>query len=55
MRVIKKIEVREFNFGYGVVTQNFLMNYSLFKIFVKPSRKVQFSSEKQKDMSEDGT
>ena len=38
-----------------VVTQNFLMNYSLFKIFVKPSRKVQFSSEKQKDMSYDGT
>ena len=55
MRVIKKIEVREFNYGYGVVTQNFLMNYSLFKIFVKPSRKVQFSSEKQKDMSDDGT
>ena len=30
------------------------MNYSLFKIIVKPSRKVQFSSEKQKDMSDDG-
>jgi len=54
MRVIKKIEVREFNHGYGVVTQNFLMNYSLFEIYVKPSRKVQFSSEKQKDMSDDG-
>ena len=28
---------------------------SLFKIIAKPSRKVQFSSEKQEDMSDDGT
>ena len=54
MRVIKKFEMREFNYGYGVVPQNFLLNYSLFKIIVNPSRKVQFSSEKQKDMSDDG-
>ena len=53
MRVIKKFEMREFNYGYGVVPQNFLLNYSLFKIIVNPSRKVQFSSEKQKDMSDD--
>ena len=30
------------------------MNYSLFKIFVKLGRKIRFSSEKQKDMSDDG-
>ena len=55
MRAIKKIEMREFNYGYGVVPQNFFLNYSLFKIIVNPSRKVQFSSEKQKDMSDDGS
>ena len=47
--------MREFNYGYGVVPQNFVLNYSLFKIIVYPSRKVQFSSGKQKDMSDDGT
>ena len=55
MRVIKKFEMREFNYGSVVITQNFLLNYSLFKIIVKPSRKVEFSSEKQKDISDDGT
>ena len=55
MMVIEDFEKREFNYGCGVVTQNFLLNYSLFKIIAKPSRKVQFSSEKQKDMSDDGT
>ena len=54
MMVIEDFEKREFNYGCGVVTQNFLLNYSLFKIIAKPSRKVQFSSEKQKDMSDDG-
>jgi len=54
MRVIKKFEMREFNYGYGVVTHNFLLNYSLFKIIVNPRKTVQFSSEKQKDMSDDG-
>ena len=53
MRVIKNIEKRKFNYGCGVVTQNFLMSYSLFKITVKSSKKVDFSSEKQKDMSDD--
>ena len=51
----QKFEVREFNYGCVQVTKNFLLNYSLFKIIVKPSRKVEFSSEKQKDMSDDGT
>ena len=54
MRVIKKFEMREFNYGYGVVTQNFLLNYSLFKITVNPTKKVEFLSEKQKDMFDDG-
>ena len=54
MMVIEDFEKREFNYGCGVVTQNFLLNYSLFKIIAKPSRRVQFSSEKQKDMSDDG-
>ena len=55
MRVIKKIEVRKLKYGCVVVAQNFLLNYSFFKIIAKPSRKVQFSSEKQKDMSDDGS
>ena len=46
--------MRKFKYGCGVVTQNFLLNYSLFKITVNPSKKVEFSSEKQKDMSDDG-
>ena len=55
MRVIKKIEMRKFKYGCGVVTQNFLLNYSLFKITINLSKKVEFSSEKQKDMSDDGS
>ena len=55
MRVIKKFEMREFSYGCGVITQNFLLNYSLFKITVNPRKKVEFSPEKQKDMSDDGT
>ena len=51
MRVIKKIEVRKLKYGSVVV---FLLNYSLFKITLNPSKKVKFSSEKQKDMSDDG-
>ena len=47
--------MRKFKYGCGVITQNFLFNYSLFKITVNPSKKVEFSSEKQKDMSDDGT
>ena len=35
-------------------TQNFLFNNSLFKIILNPSKKVEFSSENQKDMSVDG-
>ena len=54
MRVIKKIEVRKLKYGCVVVAQNFLLNYSLFKITVNPRKKVEFSSEKQKDMSDDG-
>ena len=55
MRVIKKIEVRKLKYGCVVVAQNFLLNYSLFKSTLNPSKKVKFSSEKQKDMSDDGT
>ena len=54
MRVIKKFEMRKLKHGCGVVAQNFLLNYSLFKITVNPSQKVKFLSEKQKDMSDDG-
>ena len=46
--------MREFNYGYGVVTQNFLMNYFLFNITLNPCKKAEFLSEKQKDMSDDG-
>ena len=52
---IEDFEMREFNSGCRVVTQNLLLNYSLFKIIVNPSRKIEFSSEKQKDMSDDGS
>ena len=54
MRVIKKFEMRKLKHGCGVVAQNFLLNYSLFKITLNPSKKVEFSSENQKDMSVDG-
>ena len=47
--------MRKFKYGCGVIGQNFLLNYSLFKITINPSKKVEFSSEKQKDMSDDGT
>ena len=55
MRVIKKFEMRTLKHGCGVVAQNFLLNYSLFKITLNPSKKVEFSLENQKDMSVDGT
>ena len=56
MRVIKKLKkCEEFKYGCGVIVQNFLLNYSLFKITANPRKKVEFSSEKQKDMSDDGT
>ena len=54
MRVIKKFEMRRLKHGCGVVAQNFLLNYSLFKITLNPSKKVKFSLENQKDMSVDG-
>ena len=54
MRVIKKFEMRKFKYGCGVVAQNFLLNYSLFKITLNPSKKVDFLLENQKDMSVDG-
>ena len=54
MRVIEKIEVSKLKYGCVVVTQNFLFNTSLFKIILNPSKKVEFSSENQKDMSVDG-
>ena len=54
MRVIEKIEVSKLKYGCVVVTQIFLFNYSLFKIILNPSKKVEFSSENQKDMSVDG-
>ena len=55
MRVIKKFEMRRLKHGCGVVAQNFLLNFSLFKITLNPSKKVEFSLENQKDMSVDGT
>ena len=55
MRVIEKIEVSKLKYGCVVVAQNFLFNYSLFKITLNPSKKVEFPSEKQKDMSDGGT
>ena len=55
MRVIEKVEVSKLKYGCVVVTQNFLFNNSLFKIILNPSKKVEFSSENQKDMSVDGT
>ena len=55
MRVIEKIEVSKLKYGCVVVTQNFLFNYSLFKIILNPSKKVKFSSENQKDVSVDGS
>ena len=51
----QKFEVREFKYGSVVITQIFLLNYFLFKILVNLSKKVKFLSEKQKDMSDDGT
>ena len=55
MRVIEKIEVSKLKYGCVVVTQIFLFNFSLFKIILNPSKKVEFLSEKQKDMSDDGS
>ena len=59
LKVIKegnqKIEVRKFQYRCGVIAQNFLLNYFLFKITLNPSKKVEFPSEKPKDMSDDGT
>ena len=55
MRVIKKIEVRKLKYACVVVANNYLLNYFLFKITVNHSKKVEFSSEKQKDMSDDGS
>ena len=54
MRVIEKIEVSKLKYGCVVVTKNFLFHYSLFKIILNPSKKDEFSSENQKDMSVDG-
>ena len=53
--VIKKFEMRKLKHGCGVVAQNLLLNYSLFKITLNPSKKVEFPWEKPKDMSDDGT
>ena len=47
--------MRKLKHGCGVVAQNLLLNYSLFKITLNPSKKIEFSSENQKDMSDDGT
>ena len=55
MRVIKKIEVRKLKYGCVLVAKNFILNYSSFKITVNHSKKVEFSSKKQKDMSDDGS
>ena len=55
MRVIEKIEVRKLKYGCVLVAKNFILNYSLFNIIVNHIKKVEFSSEKQKDMSDDST
>ena len=47
--------MRKFQFGCGVIAQNFLLYYFLFKITINPSKNVKFPSEKPKDMSDDGT
>ena len=46
--------MKKFKYGCGEVTQNFLLNYFLFKTTLNPSKQVEFHSEKQKDMSDDG-
>ena len=46
MRVIKKIEIRKFKYGCGVVTQNFLLNYSLFKITINLSKNFRLKNKK---------
>ena len=57
MRVNKNIEVRKLKYDCVAVAQNFLLNYSLFKITLNqnPGKKVEFLLEKQKDMSDDGS
>ena len=47
--------MRKFQYGCGVIAQNFLLNYFLFKITLNTSKKVECPSEKPKDMSDDGT
>ena len=43
------------NWRLSVIAQKFSLNYFLFKITLSPSKKVEFPSEKQKDMSDDGS
>ena len=46
--------MRKLKYKCGVVAQNFLLNYSSFKITVNPSNS-NFRGKKTKDMSDDGT
>ena len=42
MRVIKKFEMRKLKHGCGVVAQNFLLNYFLFKNSENNKKKIDF-------------
>ena len=46
--------MRKFQFGCGVIAQNFLLNYFFFKMTLNPSKKVKFPSETPKDVSNNG-
>ena len=46
--------MKEFKYGRGLVAQNLLWNHSLFQIIVNLSKKVEFSSEKNK-ATDDGS
>ena len=55
MRVIRKTEMREFDFWCAAVTQKFLLIFSLFKICRKLHKKHSLWKEKRKSMSLNGT
>ena len=55
MRVIRKIRMREFKYGVGVIAQNFLLNLLLVKMSEKSLMKADFWSKNQKDLSGNGS
>ena len=54
MRVIRKTEMREFNFWCAAIAQNFLLIFSLFKISRKLHEKHSLWKEKRKSVSLNG-